>query len=86
MVNSILTENEYYNECFLLHSTVPREPHAQDKIQRLNGNDETIFQANTDIAHIISADAKMSKGFAEIFCRRGNGLPEYCRKTEAIVG
>ena len=87
MVNSILMENDQYNECFLLHSAVPCEPHLQEKIQILNGNDEKIFQANTDIALCISADAKMSKRFAEtIICRRVNGLQEYCRKTKAIVG
>ena len=86
MVNSILTENDQYNECFLLHSTVLCEPDLQDKIQILNGNDETIFQANTAIAHCISADAKMSKGFAEKICRKVNGLQEYCRKTEPYVG
>ena len=78
MVNSILTLNDQYNECFLLHSTVPCEPDLQDKIQILNGNDETIFPANTAIAHCISADAKMSKGFAETICRKVNGLQEYC--------
>ena len=77
MVNSILTENDQYNECFLLHSTVPCEYDLQDKIQILNGNDETIFQANTAIAHCVSADAKMSKGFAETICCRVNGLQEY---------
>ena len=35
---------------------------------------------------LISADAKMSKGFAETFCRRVHGLPEYCRKTKPTVG
>ena len=86
MVNSILTENDQYNKCFLLHSTVPCEPDMQDKIQRLNGNDETIFQANTAIAHCISADAKMSKGFAETICRRVNGLHEFCRRAKTSVG
>ena len=86
MVNSILAENNQYNESFLLHSTVPCEPDLQDKMQILNGNDEIIFQANTAIAHCISADAKMSKGFAETICRRVNGLQEYCRKTKPIVG
>ena len=85
MVNSILTESDQYNECFVLHSTVPCEPDMQDKIQILKGNDETISQANTAIAHCISADAIMSKGFAEIICRRVNELQEYCRKTRAIV-
>ena len=40
IVNSILTENDQYNECFLLHSTVPCEPDLQDRIQILNGNDK----------------------------------------------
>ena len=82
IVNSIPTENDQYNECFLLHSTVPCEPDLQDKIQILNGNDETIFQANTAIAHCISADAKMSKGFAATICRGVNGLQEHCRRDQ----
>ena len=28
----------------------------------------------------------MNKGFAETFCRRVNGLQEYCRKAKAVVG
>ena len=86
MVNSILTENDQYNGFFLLHSTVPCEPDLQDKIQTLNGNDETIFQANNAIAHCISADAKMSKRFAETICRNLHGFEEYCQKTKPIVG
>ena len=77
MVNSILTENDQYNECFLLHSTVPCETDLQDKVQILNGNDETIFQTNTAIAHCISVDAKLSRRFAKTICRRVNGLQEY---------
>ena len=74
------------NECFLLHSAVPCEPDLQDQIQILTGNDETIFQANTAIAHCISTDAKMSKGFAETICRRVDGLQQYCQKNKATVG
>ena len=85
MVNSILTENDQYNERFLIHATVPCEPDLQDKIQILNGNGETIFQANTAIAHCNSADAKMSKGFAETICRRVDGLQHYCQKNKATV-
>ena len=80
MVISILSENDQYNECFLLHSTVPCEPDMQDKIQILNGNDETLFQDNTAIVHCISADAKMSEGFAETICRRVNGLQEHWKR------
>ena len=85
MVSSILTENDRYNECFFFRSTVPCEPDLQDKIQILNGNEETVFQANTAIAHCISTDAKMSKGFAEKVCRRLNGYQEYSRKVKIVV-
>ena len=77
MVNSIPTENDQFYECFLLHTAVPCEPDTQDKIQILNGKDESIFQTDTAIAHCISADAKMSKKFAETICRRVNGLQEH---------
>ena len=86
MVNSIITENDQDNECFFFHSTVPCEPDLQGKIQILNGNDETIFQANSASAHCISADAKMSKRFAETICRRVNGLQEFCRKAKITIG
>ena len=85
MVNSILTENDQYNESFLIHARVPCEPDLQDKIQILNGNNEIIFRANTVVAHCISTDAKMSKGFAETICRKVNGLQEYYRKTKPTV-
>ena len=86
MVNSILTGNDQYNECFLLHSTVPYEPDFQDKIQILNGNDETFFQANTAIAHcILSADAKMSKTFVDTFCRRVKRLQTFCRRARTTI-
>ena len=81
IVNSILTENDRYNQCFLLHSAVPCEPDVQNKIQILNGNDETTFKADTAIVHCISADAKMWEGFAETICRAVRGRQEYCQKT-----
>ena len=86
MVNSILTENGQKNECFHLHFTVLCEPDMQDKIPTLNGNNETIFQANTAIAHCISVDAKMIKRFAETICRRVDGLQKFCRKAKTTVG
>ena len=85
MVNSILTENDQYNEIFLVHSTVPCEPDMQDKIQILNGKYKTIFQVKNAIAHCVSAYLKMSEGFAEKTCRGANGLREFCRKAKATV-
>ena len=86
MVNSILAENYQYNKCFLLHSTVPHEPDAKNNILIQNGNSETIFETKFAIAHCISADAKMSKGFAETICTRISGLQEFCRKSKPFVG
>ena len=86
MVDCILSENDQYNECFLLHSTLPHEPDFRDDIRIINGNDDTIFEHQTAIAHCISADAKMSKGFAETIRNHINGLQEYCYKSKAFVG
>ena len=85
MVNSILEENDQYNECFLLHSTVPCEPDMQDKVQILNVQDETIFHTNSAVAHCISADAKMSEAFAETTCNRAIRLQEFCHKAKSFV-
>ena len=86
MVDCILSENDQYNECFLLHSTLPHEPDFRDGIRIINGNDDTIFENQTAIAHCISADANMSKGFAETIRNHINGLQEYCYKSKAFVG
>ena len=86
MVDCILSENDQYNECFLLHSTLPHEPDFRDGIRIINGNDDTIFENQTAVAHCISADAKMSKGFAETISNHISGLQEYCYKSKAFVG
>ena len=86
MVDCILSENDQYNECFLLHSTLPHEPDFRDGIRIINGNDDTIFENQTAKAHCISADAKMRKGFAETISNHISGLQEYCYKSKAFVG
>ena len=42
MVDRILSENDQYNECFLLHSTLPHETDFKDGIRFIYGNDDTI--------------------------------------------
>ena len=73
MVYCILSENDQYNECFL-HSTLPHEPDFRDALRIINGNDDTIFETQTAIAHCISSDAKMSRGFAKTISNHINGL------------
>ena len=46
MVDCILSEKDQYNECFLLHSTLPHEPDFRDGIRINNGNDDTILKSN----------------------------------------
>ena len=86
MVDCILSGNDQYNECFPLHSTLPHEPDFRDGIRIINGNDDTIFENQTAIAHCISADAKMSKGFAETISNHINGLQENCYRSKVFVG
>ena len=86
MVDCILSGNDQYNECFLLHSTLPHEPDFRDGIRLINGTDNTLFENQTAIAHCISADAKMSKEFAGTIINHINGLHEYCYKSKVFVG
>ena len=81
LTDCILSENE----CFLVQSTLPHEADFRDGIRFINGNDDTIFENQTAIAHCISADAKLSKGFAETITNI-NGLQEQCYKSKASVG
>ena len=74
MVDCILSENDQYNECFPLHSTLTHEPDFRDDIRIINEKYGTTFERRTAIAHCISADATMSKGFAETIASHINGL------------
>ena len=66
--------------------TTSCEPDFRDGIRITIRNDDTIFENQTAIAHCISADAKMSKGFAETISNRINGLQDYCYKSKVFVG
>ena len=86
MVDCILSENDQYIECFLPHSTLPHEADFKDGIRFIYGNDDTVFEIESAFYHCISADAKMSKGFAEIIINHIIGLQEYCYKSKAFDG
>ena len=76
MADCILSENDQYNECYLLHLTLPHQTDFKDGIRINNGNDDTIFGNQTAIAHCLSADAKLSKGFAKTITNHISGLQE----------
>ena len=84
LTNAIISTDERYNDCFLLHSTVPAQ-NSDDFLQIIYGTEDSILQQPNSIGHCISADARMGKGFADFLSHRiaaccyfgvdlGNGL------------
>ena len=63
LTNAILSTNEHYNDCFLLHSTIPSQL-PEEILQIVYGNEKSILEQHNSIEHCISAVAQMSKGFA----------------------
>ena len=80
LTNAIITTDDKYNECFLLHSTIPAQS-PDDCLHLIHGNEDSILQQPHSIGHCISADAKMSKRFAELLSQQVPGLRDTCRRT-----
>ena len=85
LANAIITTDDKYNDCFLLHSTIPAQS-PDDCLQIIHGTDDSILQHPHSIVHCISADAKMSKGFAKLLSKRIPGLRDTCRPTKLLPG
>ena len=85
LINAIITTDDKYNDCFLLHSTNPAQS-PDDCLQRNHGTEDSILQQPHSIGHCISADAKMSKGFAEQLSQQIPGLRDTCRRTKLLSG
>ena len=66
LTNAIISTDERYNDCFLLHSAVPAQ-NCDDFLQIIYGTEYSILQQPNSIGHCISADARMGKGFAVFF-------------------
>ena len=85
LTNAIISTDERYNDCFLLHSTVQAQS-SDDFLQIIYGTEDSILQHHNSIGHCISADARMSKGFADILSHRIPGFRSTCRKTRLFMG
>ena len=85
LTNAIISTDERYNDCFLLHSTVPAQ-NSDDFLQIVYGTEDSILQQPNSIGHCISADARMSKGFADFLSHRIPGLRSTCRKAKLFMG
>ena len=68
-----------------MHSTVPAQP-TDEYLQIVYENEKSIIQQPKSIGHCISADAKMSKGFADFHSRKIPGLSPTCKKANLIMG
>ena len=85
LTKTIIATNDKYNDCFLLHSTIPAQS-PDDCLQIIHGTEDSILQQPHSIGHCISADAKMSKGFADFLSQRIPGLRDTCRRTKLLTG
>ena len=83
--NAIFATDERYNDCFFLHSTIPAQS-GDEFLQIVYGNESFIIQQPNSIGHCNSADAKMSKGFADFFSHKFPGLRSTCKKAKLLMG
>ena len=85
LTNAIIQTDDKYNDCFLLHSTIPAQS-PDGCLQVIHGTEDSILQQPRSVGHCISADAKMSKGFADLLSQRFSGLRDACRRTKLFTG
>ena len=83
LTNAILSTNERYDDCFLLHLTIPSQL-PDEFLQIVYGNKNSIIQQPNSIGHCISADARMSKGFAQLLSERVPRLRRTCRRANLL--
>ena len=68
-----------------MHSTIPAQS-GDEFLQIVYGNENSIIQQPNSIGHCISADAKMSKGFADFLSHKIPGLRSTCKKAKLLIG
>ena len=84
LTNAIIPTDDKDNDCFLLHSTTPAQS-PDDCLQIFHCTEDSILQQPHSIGHYIYADAKMSKGFAELLSQQIPGLRDMCRRTKLLT-
>ena len=85
LTNAIISTDELYNDCFLSLSTVPVQS-SGEFLQIIYGTEDSILQQPKSIGHCISADARMSKSFADFLSHRIPALRSTCRKAKLFMG
>ena len=84
LTNAIISTDDRYNDCFLLHSTVPAQS-SDEILQIIYGTEYSILQQLYSIGHCISADARMSKGLANLSSHRIFSLRSTCRIAKLLM-
>ena len=86
MVNTVLKENSDYNECFLLHSTVPQDHDGDQKITMTHSSGDTLRNSNCNIAFCLPADGKPTYQFAKKICDSSKAFADFAQKSKPFVG
>ena len=81
--NAILSTNEHYYDCFLLHLTNPSQS-PDEFLQIVYGNENSILEQPNSIGHCISADARMIKGLAQFLSEKILWLRRVCRRANLL--
>ena len=68
-----------------MHSTIPAQS-GDEFLQIVYGNENSIIQQRNSIGYCISADAKMSKVFADFLSHKIPGLRPTCKKAKLLMG
>ena len=84
LANVIIPTDERYNDCFLLHSTVPAQ-NSDFFLQIIYATEYLILQQPNSIGYCFSEDARMSKRFADLLSHRIPGLRSICRKAKFFM-
>ena len=82
---AIIATDERYNDCFLLQSTVPAQS-KDEFLQIIYTTEDSILHQPISNGNCISADARMSKGFADFLSERISDLRSNCGKVKLFVG
>ena len=85
LTNAIIATDERYNDCFLLHSTIPAQS-SDEFLLIVYGNENSTIQQPNSFGQCISADAKMSKGFADSLSHKISGLRPTFEKAKLLIG
>ena len=85
LADVIISTDERYNDCFLLHSTVLAQS-SDEFLQIIYGTEGSILQQPISIGHCITANARMSKGLADFLSHRNSGLRSQRHKAKLFIG